>query len=341
MHMNSAPHLLNEDRAEYQRVLDEALRNAHERPDLAAVGLRLNAEQLRTMALNATALIAASAAAEYEHYVKVRRDMRTSTAATSVHGSVLSPAVGRSAEDGGAGFAAVIAVLAPLLAGTAALIFLLVGYILKMLSPTPSFADALLTAGWFFGALTAAAILVAAVGLLLTALRNGAAQVAEEVPAGELPDEVSRAKEAWAPRPSGAGDPALPEGGPRRPQRRSGVHRTAAAGQPDPQDRFQRTGLLQPRGRVDRRTAADLHQPGLHEPRLRRARTPSGVISSGRTPGAGWPVGPRGAKSGAHLGRAAGAGPVRTWAAGAGRRHGAGPPPRPSASPPRQSAIGR
>jgi hypothetical protein len=197
MHMNSAPHLLNEDRAEYQRVLDEALRNAHERPDLAAVGLRLNAEQLRTMALDATALIAASAAAEYEHYVKVRRDMRTSTAAASVHGSVLAPAVGRSAEDGGAGFAAVIAVLAPLLAGTAALIFLLVGYILKMLSPTPSFADALLTAGWFFGALTAAAILVAAVGLLLTALRNGAAQVAEEVPSGELPDEVSRAKDAW------------------------------------------------------------------------------------------------------------------------------------------------
>ncbi|MGN9791599.1 hypothetical protein ACTMTU_10975 [Streptomyces sp. OZ13] len=196
MHMKSAPHLLNEDRAEYQRVLDEALRNAHERPDLAAVGLRLNAEQLRTMALNATALIAASAAAEYEHYVKVRREMRTSAAA-SASGSVLSPAVGQSADGGGAGFAAVIAVLAPVLAGTAAAIFLLVGYILKMLSPTPSFADALLTAGWFFGALTAAAILVAAVGLLLTALRNGAAQVAEEVPAGELPDEVSRAKEAW------------------------------------------------------------------------------------------------------------------------------------------------
>ncbi|MEU0084821.1 hypothetical protein [Streptomyces sp. NPDC006274] len=196
MHMNSAPHLLNEDRAEYQRVLDEALRNAHERPDLAVVGLRLNTEQLRTMALNATALITTSAAAEYEHYVKVRGQMRAPRAATSVRGSVLGSAADETAQ-GGAGFAAVIAVLAPLLAGTAAVIFLLVGYILKMLTPAPAFADSLLTAGWFFGALTAAAILVAAVGLLLTALRNGAAQVADDSPAGELPDEVSRAKEAW------------------------------------------------------------------------------------------------------------------------------------------------
>ncbi|MFF3288568.1 hypothetical protein [Streptomyces sp. NPDC003023] len=193
--MNSAPHLLNEDRAEYGRVLDEALRNAHERPDLTAVGLRLNAEQLRTMALNATALIAASAAAEYEHYVKVRQELRTPTTAASVRDSVLAPATGEDSD--GAGLGAVVAVLAPVLAGTAAAIFLLVGYILKMLSPTPAFADTLLTAGWFFGALTAAAILVAAVGLLLTALRNGATQVADGAAAGELPEEVSRAKEAW------------------------------------------------------------------------------------------------------------------------------------------------
>jgi hypothetical protein len=58
MHMNSVPqHLLSEDRQEYERVLDEALRSAPHRPELAAVGQRLNPEQLRTMALNATALI--------------------------------------------------------------------------------------------------------------------------------------------------------------------------------------------------------------------------------------------------------------------------------------------
>ncbi|NUK04623.1 hypothetical protein HRW14_13015 [Streptomyces lunaelactis] len=195
MHMNSAPHLLTEDRAEYERILDDALRNAHDRPDLAAVGQRLNAEQLRTMALNAAALITTAAAAEYEHYVKVREELRTPRPAASVRNSVLAPAVDE-ADESGAGFAAVIAVLAPVLAGTAAVIFLLVGYILKMLSPTPSFADSLLTAGWFFGAVTAAGILVAAAGLLITALRNGATQVPAEEAAGE-PDEVARAKEAW------------------------------------------------------------------------------------------------------------------------------------------------
>ncbi|MFF3323248.1 hypothetical protein [Streptomyces sp. NPDC002889] len=195
MHMNSAPHLLTEDRAEYERILDDALRNARERPDLAAVGLRLNAEQLRTMALNATALITTSAAAEYDHYVKIRSQARTPAATTSERASGLATA--DEADGSGAGFAAVIAVLAPVLAGTAALIFLLVGYILQMLSPTASFAGTLLTAGWFFGALTAGAILVAAVALLLTALRNGATQVAAEETTGELPDEVARAKDAW------------------------------------------------------------------------------------------------------------------------------------------------
>ncbi|WP_405999769.1 hypothetical protein [Streptomyces sp. NBC_00829] len=196
MHMNSAPHLLTEDRAEYERILDDALRNAHDRPDLAAVGQRLNSEQLRTMALNATALITTAAAAEYEHYTKVREETRSPAATASMQNSVLGP--GESDGSGsGAGFGAVIAVLAPVLAGTAALIFLLVGYILKMLKPPPSFAETLVSAGWFFGALTAAAILAAAIGLLLTALRNGATQVTAEETTGELPDEVARAKEAW------------------------------------------------------------------------------------------------------------------------------------------------
>jgi hypothetical protein len=196
MHMNSAPHLLTEDRAEYERILDDTLRNAHDRPDLAAIGQRLNAEQLRTMALNATVLINTAAATEYDHYVKVREELRAPATAASIRDSVLGPSMGESSENG-AGFGAVVAVLAPVLAGTAAVIFLLVGYILKMLDPTPSFAQTLLIAGWFFGAVTAAGILVAAIGLLLTALRNGATQVPAEESTGELPDELSRAKDAW------------------------------------------------------------------------------------------------------------------------------------------------
>lgn len=74
--MNSVRHLLREDHQEYERILDEALRSAPHRPELAAVGQRLNPEQLRTMALNATALITAAAATEYQYYVRIREEMR-------------------------------------------------------------------------------------------------------------------------------------------------------------------------------------------------------------------------------------------------------------------------
>ncbi|MDK1346249.1 hypothetical protein QNO09_23650 [Streptomyces sp. 378] len=207
MHMNSVPqHLLSEDRQEYERVLDEALRSAPHRPDLAAVGQRLNPEQLRTMALNATALITAAASAEYQHYVKVRDELRqpASSASPAVHESdSAEPDAGASglavgmavADAAGAGAVAVVAVLAPVLAGTAAAIFLLVGYILQMLDPEQGFARTMLTTGWVFGALTAVAILVAAVGLLLTALRNK--PTAESGLYGELQGEVAQARAAW------------------------------------------------------------------------------------------------------------------------------------------------
>ncbi|MFJ7496205.1 hypothetical protein ACIQZB_34560 [Streptomyces sp. NPDC097727] len=194
MHMNSAPHLLAEDRPEYERILDDALRHAHERPDLAAVGERLNAVQLRTMALDATALITATAAAEYEHYVKAREELRGPAEGTGQDSD-------RSGTDGpnqsGAGIGAVVTVLAPVLAGTAALIFLLSGYLLRLLNPPPSFASTMVAAGWFFAAVMAAAILAAAVGLLITALRNGSTAQPVEDAENELPEDVARAREAW------------------------------------------------------------------------------------------------------------------------------------------------
>ncbi|NBE52613.1 hypothetical protein [Streptomyces boluensis] len=206
MHMNSAPHLPNEDRQDFERILDEALRAAPHRPDLAVVGGRLSSEQLRTMALNATALITAAAATEYQHYVKLREKLREPAGSTAAvpessapesSGSVgLATTMGEVTETAGAGLVAVLAVLAPVLAGTAAAIFLLVGYILKMLTPEPSFADTLLTAGWLFGALTAAGLLVAGIGLLLTALRNGSTSLSADVP-GPLSEELEGAREAW------------------------------------------------------------------------------------------------------------------------------------------------
>jgi hypothetical protein len=208
MHMNSVPqHLHSEDRQEYERVLDEALRSAPHHPELAGVGRRLNPEQLRTMALGATAFITAAAATEYQHYVKVREELRhpaPSPSASSAResgdaasgGAGIAAGLGEVAvEPAGAGAVAVAAVLTPVLAGTAAVIFLLVGYLLKALDPAPAFADALVTAGWVFGVVTALAILVATVGLLLTALRNRPAL--EAGPYNEQAEEVERAREAW------------------------------------------------------------------------------------------------------------------------------------------------
>ncbi|MDQ0795179.1 hypothetical protein [Streptomyces sp. B1I3] len=194
MHMNSAPHLLAEDRPEYERILADALRHAHERPDLDGVGDRLNAEQLRTMALDATALITSAAATEYEHYVKARGELRGPAASSP------EPVLGRTPDETdrtGAGTLAVITALAPVLAGTAALIFLLVGYLLKALSPSLAFAATMVAAGWFFAAVAAAAILIAAIGLLVTALRNGATALPALDEGDGLPEEVARAREAW------------------------------------------------------------------------------------------------------------------------------------------------
>lgn len=195
MHMTSAPHPLTEDRPEFDRLLDEVLRTAHERPELATLGERLNAEQLRTMALGARDRLTAAAAAEYDHYVKVREERRDEVLSTP--GTTGEEYAGQNGDgDEGAGVSAVVVVLAPVLAGTAMLIFLLVGYSLKMVEPEPAFAETMLTAGWLFGALTAAALLFAVIGLLVTAVRNSATEVvANETEA--VPDEVARAREAW------------------------------------------------------------------------------------------------------------------------------------------------
>lgn len=211
MHMNSVPqHLLSEDRQEFERLLDEALRSAPHRPELAAVGQRLNSEQLRTMALNASALITAAAAAEYQHYVRLRDELRhpalsgppavgdsgaSGEPSPEATATGLATTLGEAAESTGAGAIAVIAVLAPVLSGTAAVIFLLVGYILKALDPDQTFARTMLTAGWVFGAITAAAVLVAAVGLLLTALRNRTP--ADDRARDAAHEELDRAREAW------------------------------------------------------------------------------------------------------------------------------------------------
>ncbi|GAU66786.1 hypothetical protein SSP35_03_04340 [Streptomyces sp. NBRC 110611] len=211
MHMNSAPHLLNEDRAEFARLLDEALRTAENRPDDpgAAAGKHLTTEQLRTMALNATTAIAACATAEYQRFVHLRAASRAPASGPSGTGAYgpapdegagegQGPATGTpvaEADSTGAGLAAMICVLAPVLAGIAAVLFLLIGYVLRVISPDTSLAQSLISVGWIFAAFAAAGALVAMGGLLVTALRNGPS--AQSARAEEVGEALDAAREAW------------------------------------------------------------------------------------------------------------------------------------------------
>ncbi|MFB7515675.1 hypothetical protein [Streptomyces sp. NPDC056144] len=185
MHMNVAPYLLTEDRAEYERVLDDALSTAHTRPELAGVGTRLTTAQLRAMAVNATALITTAAASEYAHFIKVREEGRVAVATR----------VPARQEGSGAGIVAILTVMVPVLAGSAAVIFLLVGAVLRALAPGLRFGTTLLTAGLVFGTLAAAGLVCAGAGLLLTALRNS--PTATDTTPAAPEDELARAREAW------------------------------------------------------------------------------------------------------------------------------------------------
>nr|WP_239091518.1 hypothetical protein [Streptomyces sp. SID14478] len=267
----------------YEKVLDETLRTAPERPELATLGQRIDAEQLRTMALNAAGLITAAAASEYYAYVRVREEHRdggirpessgrptyasphAASVPTDRPGRRLARAVlgaGQSAAQrtvgavapqrwarmpygrrllaaviglrvrpeaptvpevrthrtptrpsavrpprrrreaaseesaSGAGGLTVIAVLAPVLAGCAAVVCFLIGLLLTIVEPTPALAEYLVTAGWVFAALTGAGVLVVAAALVVMALRNGSTSLRVSTP-GEDQEELDRAREAW------------------------------------------------------------------------------------------------------------------------------------------------
>jgi hypothetical protein len=198
--MTSASHLQTEDRPDFERLLDTALHSA-EYTVGAGRGRPLNPEQLRTMALGAMAAISACASAEYERYVGLRKELRRpSTGGGTLGGGdgirLAGAMGGGQGGNSSAGVAAAAAVLVPVLAGTAAVIFLLVGYLLHMMDPEPSVASSMRQAGWIFALLAVAAIVIAMIALLLTALRNGSTSI-RAAASRELTDKVDEAREEW------------------------------------------------------------------------------------------------------------------------------------------------
>ncbi|GAB7110563.1 membrane protein [Streptomyces phaeofaciens JCM 4814] len=177
--MAKARSLMTEDHADYERTVDLALNDPELHAMMEARNCPLSPEQLRTMAMNATALITAPAATEYRAYVTLRERERVAQGRAEL-----------SEETAGAGAAAIVAVLFPVLAGALSVLLLVSGYVLRLVSSW-SVSDLLITGGWIFGALTAVSIVIASVGLLLTALRNADASAAS------TSEEVARARAAW------------------------------------------------------------------------------------------------------------------------------------------------
>ncbi|MER8183376.1 hypothetical protein [Kitasatospora sp. NPDC094015] len=186
--MSNAPHLLAEDRPDFLRVLDEALRDTSVLAALRSTGPHLNAEQLHTKAVLAASEIAAATATEYQHYVDLR---------TALGGAAPVPgrAADRSSAVEDAGLFPVLTTLTPVLAGVGGAVLLLIGYSVQAAQPDLALGHSLVTAGWVAVVVALAALLIGAVGMLLTARRDGSATPAGQDP--HLHADLAEARRAW------------------------------------------------------------------------------------------------------------------------------------------------
>ncbi|MFF2075058.1 hypothetical protein ACFVXG_09885 [Kitasatospora sp. NPDC058162] len=194
--MSNPPPLLAEDRPEYERLLGEALRDRTVLTALRAPGA-LSTDQLRVLALRDADTVNTAAATEYAHYTALRENLRaTPPPAADVEPYAPGLLSQLRSANGGAGLFPVLTVLTPILAWAAALVLLLVGYLMRATDSRLVLARSMVTAGWVALAAGVAAMAVGVIGLLLTALRDGAAAV----PAGtdpELAAELAAARAEW------------------------------------------------------------------------------------------------------------------------------------------------
>ncbi|MER5638454.1 hypothetical protein ABT095_16020 [Kitasatospora sp. NPDC002227] len=186
--MTDTPHLPAEDRPDFERTLDEALRDPAILDALGQPGPHLTAEQLHTKALLAAEEIAAGAADEHRHYAGLRAALRQPDEPP--------PGLsGRLRSEDGAGLFPVLTVLTPVLAWAAAAVLLLLGYLLRAANPDFTLGQALVTAGWVLIGVGAVALVVGTVGLLLTALRDGSAAPDGQDP--QLREDIAQARLLW------------------------------------------------------------------------------------------------------------------------------------------------
>lgn len=179
--------LRDEDRPDYAQAVDEAIRSPEAQQLIRRSTLKIG--QVRVRALDAGPRIASTAAAEYDSYTTLRRQTRD-----GADRSERVPLSGGREQEAGAGVLPVLAVLTPVLAGVAAVTFLVLGYGLSLVDGELALAGALIQVGWFSLGLGALTAVVAFIGLYRTAARNRHSMSDGPAP---VPAEVLQAREAW------------------------------------------------------------------------------------------------------------------------------------------------
>ncbi|MEU3569054.1 hypothetical protein AB0E96_11625 [Kitasatospora sp. NPDC036755] len=182
--MDGPLRLPQQDRADFETELGRALSAPRVRAALRATGEDARGvERLRRAARDDVGFVLAAAAPEYERYAALRAD---------------ADAVARSprdvpARERASGWWGVLGVVVPIIAVTAAVIFLVLGSLLGLVEDLGVLAGALMDAGWVSAGAGAVSLLVGGLGLLGAARSSGAE-------AGEAADgagELRLAREAW------------------------------------------------------------------------------------------------------------------------------------------------
>jgi hypothetical protein len=171
-----APGLRQEDRVEFERVLQCALDVTDIRSALLRDPTGRAARRLRDLVLEATEEIAAAVGDEYRDYLAA---LETRDAREAAEGELWP----------------VLAVLTPLVAAAASAVLLLMGYGLRLIEAAPRFAASVITAGWVLALTAAVTVSIGLWALLRTALRRRESTSDGRKSAGGT--DVDRARERW------------------------------------------------------------------------------------------------------------------------------------------------
>ncbi|MFD7663169.1 hypothetical protein [Streptomyces sp. NPDC059788] len=186
-----------EEAAVFAHVLGEALDSPEVRAAMRRTPDAADRERLRLRAHRERDTLCAAAASEYEAYARLRTDDDTHPGTGSD-----ADADARTATGSGGGLLPALAVLVPSLGAVAAVLFLAIGFGMRLVGIHRQFADELVYAGWIAAGVAAAATAAGLVWLLVTAARNRSATPAhgDAAPGGDCAgqeSEAARARAAW------------------------------------------------------------------------------------------------------------------------------------------------